>query len=118
MSCLTAPVDDVPSYDAMRTNEISQGVVMPRMRSAAKTNEPLSTARNSGCWSFKSSLICAATCATRFLIFSSGMETENCRSRTIILSMICIMTFTLKGWLDDALQTHKVALKVIFRLQI
>lgn len=60
---------------------------MPRIRSAAKTNEPFRTARKRGFSPSRSALICAAISATRCIIFASGIETVNSRSRTVILSM-------------------------------
>ena len=64
MSCFTLPVDAVPSYDDILTNEISHGTLIIRMRSAANTNDPLSMASSNGFLPAMSLLIRSATTFT------------------------------------------------------
>jgi hypothetical protein len=72
-SC-TLPVEVMPWYEASFTNEISQGIVISRIRSAAKMNDPFSTPSNRGFLPSKSLLIRAANSFTRCLISASGIE--------------------------------------------
>ena len=75
MSCFTFPVDAVPSYDDILTNEISHGTLIIRMRSAANTNDPLSMASSNGFLSAMSLLIRSATTFTFLRISASGIDT-------------------------------------------
>ena len=90
MTSVIFPVEVVPSYDASFTNEISLGIVISRIRSAAKINEPFSTARNSGFLSAISRLIRSATAFTRCRISLSGIDVRNVLSKifTVLIKSI------------------------------
>ena len=63
------------------------------MRSAAKTNEPLSTASNRGFLSAMSALILSATAFTFFRISSSGMDVLKVLSFIFTMFMKRILKF-------------------------
>ena len=65
ITSLIVPVEVVPWYEASLTNDISQGMVSMRMRSAANMNDPFSTANSMGFLSAMSLFILSATALTR-----------------------------------------------------
>ena len=71
------------------TKEISHGIVILRIKSAAKTKEPLSTAIKSGFLSAKSLLIFSATAFTRCCISSSGINVLNVLSLIVTVLIVC-----------------------------